>query len=99
GGNGSQGDARAIDHGKIAVPAALWKIIVVLDKPGAGLGSITAKTRVTAVSIPNRQGIKTQRWTTFRTTVRQLEQQTGLDFLANLPQSVQTALENRVDTP
>ncbi|WP_404785048.1 DNA/RNA non-specific endonuclease [Altericista sp. CCNU0014] len=77
----------------ITVPAAFWKIVVVNDRPGLGPSSITLKTRAIAVLIPNQQGIQAERWQTFRTTVRELEQRTGYDFLSNLPSEVQEALE------
>jgi endonuclease G, mitochondrial len=95
GGVGSLGQAAAIAEGNIAVPAAFWKIIVVNNRTGLGLTRITKNTRVIAVLIPNQQGIKEETWQTFRTTVRELEQRTGYDFLSNLPSEVQDALETR----
>jgi endonuclease G, mitochondrial len=97
GGNGSEGNAATIAQGKVTVPAALWKIIVVNAQPGLGLSGISEKTRVIAVVMPNSQGIKNKVWTEFRTTVRDLEQQTGLDFLSNLPTAVQDSLETQPD--
>jgi endonuclease G, mitochondrial len=93
GGVGSVGSATAISANKIIVPAAFWKIVVVTNRPGQGLDSITKKTRVIAVLIPNQQGIKEDRWQKFSTTVRDLEQRTGYDFLSNLPQDVKDSLE------
>jgi endonuclease G, mitochondrial len=95
GGVGSLGQADTIAANRIAVPAAFWKIVVVNNRPGLGLDSITPKTRVIAVLIPNQQGIKEEHWQKFRTTVRKLEQHTGYDFLSNLPSEVQDALENQ----
>jgi endonuclease G, mitochondrial len=97
GGNGSEGNAATIAQGKVTVPAALWKIVVVNARPGLGLGDINEKTRVIAVVMPNSQGIKNKAWTEFRTTVRDLEQQTGLDFLSNLPTTIQDSLETQPD--
>ncbi|HEY9824511.1 MAG TPA: DNA/RNA non-specific endonuclease, partial [Stenomitos sp.] len=97
GGEGSAGAKQAIAHGKITVPAALWKIIVVNPKPGLGLGGITENTRTIAVLMPNRQGIKDTDWRQFRTSIRDLERRTGYQFLSNVPQPVQESLETQVD--
>jgi endonuclease G len=70
---------------------------VVNARPGLGLSGINEKTRVIAVIMPNSQGIKNKAWTEFRTTVRDLEQQTGFDFLSNLPTTVQESLETQPD--
>jgi endonuclease G, mitochondrial len=95
GGVGSEGAKKAIANGKITVPAAFWKIVVVNDRPSLGLKGITQNTRVIAVLMPNRQGIKEENWQTFRTTIRDLEQRTGYDFLSNVPPAVQEALETQ----
>ncbi len=95
GGAGSKGDAETIGQGQIVVPAELWKIVVVSDQPGAL--TLTAKTRVIAVIVPNRQGIKEQSWRSFRTTVREIEARTGYNFLSNASQDVQDAVETTLD--
>lgn len=97
GGVGSLGSATAIARGKIAVPAALWKIVVVNSQPGQGIKSVSERTRVIAVLMPNKQGIKEENWKQFRTTVDAIEQQTGLDFLSNLSLELQETLETHVD--
>jgi endonuclease G, mitochondrial len=95
GGVGSAGSATDIASHKITVPAAFWKIIVVNNRPGLGIDSITQNTKVIAVLMPNQQGIKDAKWQQFRTNVRALEQRTGYDFLSNLPAPVQEALETQ----
>jgi endonuclease G, mitochondrial len=97
GGVGSKGGAKKIGRGKITVPAELWKIIVVSDRPGLGVAGVTVNSRVIAVSMPNEQGIKEKDWRLFRTTVRELEERTGYNFLSNVSQSVQDAVETRAD--
>ncbi len=81
---------------KVTVPTNFWKIVVVLA-PGADFSSITKDTRVIAVDMPNVKGIKEKNWREYRTTVRQIEQKTGYNFLSNLPQNIQNSLETKVD--
>lgn len=97
GGVGSMGEKDAIANSKITVPAAFWKIVVVNDQPNLELTGITQNTQVIAVLIPNRQGIKEENWQTFRTTIRELEQRTGYDFLSNVPSAVQNVLETQAN--
>jgi endonuclease G, mitochondrial len=95
-GLGSKGRVKVI-KGKIMVPSDLWKIVVVSDRPGLGLAGVTANSRVIAVLMPNEQGIKEKDWRSFRTTVRDLEERTGYNFLSNVPQSVQDKVETLKD--
>ncbi len=98
GGRGSKGPANTIDSGRVTVPAALWKVVVILDRPGLGLKGITADTPTVAVLMPNRQGIKDAPWQQFQTSIRALEDLTRYDFLAALPQPLQETLETRKPT-
>ncbi len=98
GGRGSRGRKTRLARGKVTVPATVWKIVVVLDQPGKGLASVTDKTRVIAVAMPNQMGIDNADWRDFRTSVNQLEQATGYDFLSNLSPDLQRALQERVDS-
>lgn len=82
---------------KVTVPTNFWKIIVVLA-PGADFSSITKDTRIIAVDMPNVKGIKEKNWRDYRTTVRQIEQKTGYNFLSNLPQNIQNSLETKPDS-
>jgi len=83
---------------KIAVPAKTWKVIVVLDRPGLGVSGVTANTRAIAVEMPNDASVKGKGWKSFRVSVRQLERETGLNFLSNVPVQVQQAIESKVDS-
>ncbi|PSB13578.1 nuclease [filamentous cyanobacterium CCP2] len=96
GGVGEQGRRTEIG-GRIAVPEVVWKIVVVNDRPDLGIDGITTETRVIAVTMPNRQGIKEQEWRSFRTSVDEIEALTGYDFLAKLSPDIQTLIEARVD--
>ena len=82
---------------KVSIPTNDWKIAVVLPT-GSPISAINENTRVIAVDMPNVKGIKNADWQTYRTSVRQIEQNTGYNFLSNLPQNLQDVLENKVDS-
>ena len=92
------GPARTIkDEGKIRIPDFTWKIVVALDR-GKGLNDITTWNDVTAaqlyaVSMPNISGIRNANWRDYQVTVDSLEKLTGYDFLADLPDNFEAALE------
>lgn len=94
---GGYGRKPALSKAKITPPARLWKAIVVLDRPGAGIESIHSNTRVIAVDLPNVQGIRDRDWRTFRGTIDQIEAATGYDLLSNVPEAIQRVLEQQVD--
>jgi endonuclease G len=82
--------------GGVSVPAAFFKIIVVLE-PGQCAADVRASTRVIAVIMPNTSVLPDARWATYRTTVREVERQTGYDFLTRVPAVIQRVIETRVD--
>jgi endonuclease G len=92
GGYGEKGKLRKT----ISIPTDLWKIIIVIPE-NAPMSAINANTRIIAVDMPNISGIKSENWRKYKTTVRNLEQKTGYDFLSNLPPALQKVLEVRVD--
>jgi endonuclease G len=81
---------------KVSVPGNNWKIAVVLPG-GSPVSAINERARVIAVDMPNVKGIKNADWQIYRTSVRQIEQNTGYNFFSNLPQNLQDALETKVD--
>lgn len=92
---GGYGEKRSIGRTvKISVPDRTWKVIVVLEKPGA---TVTNNTRVIAVDIPNEQGVREADWRNFRVSVDELEKKTGYNFLTTVPDTVQEVIESRVD--
>ena len=97
GGTGSNGRRQSIDSRRITVPKSLWKVIVVLDKGENDLFRINSNTRVIAVDIPNRQGILSDDWFEYKTTVDDIEEKTGFDLLSNLPSGLQEILESQID--
>lgn len=79
----------------VSVPRADYKIVVVLD-PGQGVESVTTTTEVIAVVMPNDPSVKQRKWTEYLITVDEIERQSGYDFMTNVPDNVQKAIEARV---
>lgn len=82
---------------KVSIPTNDWKIAVVAPS-GSPPSAVNETARVIAVDMPNVKGILRADWQTYRTSVRQIEQNTGLNLLSALPQNIQEALETKVDT-
>lgn len=93
---GVYGDTGKKLKNKVTIPTDDWKIAVAIPS-GADISAINENTRVIAVDMPNVKGIKAADWQTYRTTVKNIEQKTGLNFFTNLPANLQTALKNKQD--
>jgi endonuclease G len=94
GGHGTRGK---IAQGKVNVPLHCWKVIVVLPQGNNDRQRINTDTRVIAVDMPNQDGIASDPWRKYIVTVDTVEAATGFDFLSNLSEDVQQALESRLD--
>lgn len=90
---GVSGQGQTIAKGNITVPRWNWKVIVILDQPNQ---KITENTRVIAVQIPNSNSLKNH-WQDYRVSVDDIEANTGLDLLSNIPKNIQDKLERQVD--
>jgi endonuclease G len=77
----------------VEVPLSTFKVVVVADAVDQ---PVTSSTRVIAIIVPNTLSVSGN-WRNFRVTAREIEAQTGLDFLSDLPREVQDAVETRVD--
>jgi endonuclease G len=86
---GGEGKLKTIAKGKVTVPKWNWKVIVILDKPNQ---KITENTRIIAVRIPNSNSLK-KHWRDYQVSVDEIEKNTGLDFLTNIPKNIQDQLE------
>lgn len=96
GGTGRYGFANTIDNGNITVPDSFWKVALILPNGSNDINRVTTSTRIIAVNIPNDQGISSS-WSSFRTSVDQIERLTGYDLLENIPNRIESVLESRVD--
>lgn len=98
GGTGSKGRKTSLARGKVNVPKTFWKVLVILTKGNNDLSRINASTRTIAVCMPNTQSVRGKHWRTFITTIRNVEDATGYNFLPELPRATQNALETRRDS-
>jgi endonuclease G, mitochondrial len=97
GGIGEKGVRATVGNGKVVVPAVTWKVILVLDKPGTGVAGVDRNTRSIAVIIPNKQGIKSDPWQQYITSVAEVQKLTGYKFFTNIPAEIRTSIVDRVD--
>ncbi|GAB4031981.1 DNA/RNA non-specific endonuclease [Spirosoma gilvum] len=92
GGEGDNGKVNTIASGKLTVPAALWKVIVVLPVGSDDLNRINAQTRVIAVWMGNTNSVRGQSWGINRVSVDEVEKRTEYDLLSNESESVKKSL-------
>ncbi|MCX6214663.1 DNA/RNA non-specific endonuclease [Spirosoma sp.] len=97
GGEGDNGKASNIANGKITVPAALWKVIVILPVGSDDVNRINAQTRVIAVWMPNTNAVGELPWSGYRVSVDEVEKQTGYNLLSNVKESIQKIVEKETD--
>lgn len=76
----------------IAVPDSCFKLVVVLDY-GQKLENVDATTRIIAVVMPNSDGVRSDDWTKYRSTVDHIEALTGYNFLDYVAPGIQTVIE------
>ena len=103
GGSGSNGGTtNTIAGSHVTVPAFTWKVVLVIPKGDDDVSRVTAGSRTIAIMMPNTQGIRNNDWHQYLTTVDAVEQQTGYDFFANVPDAIENAIEagtNGVNPP
>lgn len=99
GGFGSNGGVTTtLAGGYVSVPASTWKVALVLPKDGGDdISRVTCSTRTIAVLMPNIQGIRTNTWETYLTTVDAVETLTGYNLFSNLPEPIQQCVEAGID--
>lgn len=92
GGSGNNGFAETIAGGRITVPAYTWKVVLIIPKGDDDISRVTCGARTIAVIVPNTNAVSSD-WTQYITTVDAVEQLTGYDFYANLPDAVEYCVE------
>lgn len=104
GGTGSNGYDTAFPNSgsnldKVKVPAACWKVILVLPNGTNDLGRVTNSTRTIGVWVPNdNTAANTTNWAQFRVSVDYIEAQTGYNFHRSVNDSIEAAIESVVDS-
>lgn len=83
--------------GKVTVPTNCWKIVAFLPK-GRTADNIDAQTRIIAVDMPNIDGIEDESWEKYKTSIRSIEEKTGLDFFAARLRELQDHIETKTET-
>ena len=80
--------------GHVTVPKSTWKVALVLPKDTSDpLSRVSCSTRTIAVIMPNIQGIRTDAWEDYLTTVDAVEALTGYDLFSALPEPIQRCVE------
>ena len=98
GGTGSLGGITyTIANGAITVPSRVWKAVVVLPIGSNDAARVTSSTRVIAIDVPNTQTASSQPWQNYRTSVDNIEAQTGLNLFSLVSETAQTTIEAQVD--
>lgn len=87
---GGEGTAKTIANGKVNVPKYTWKVILVLDKPGA---EVTENTTTIAVRVPNSQEVARTDWEDYKVSVDEIEKRTGYNFFSLIPRQIQKQIE------
>jgi endonuclease G, mitochondrial len=97
GGVGEKGLKATVGRGKVLVPAVTWKVILVLDQPNSGVAGVDKNTRTIAVVMPNQQGIKSNSWQQYITSVKDVEKLTGYKFFTNVPNDIREVINSKID--
>lgn len=79
----------------IAVPDSFFKIIVMLNRDES-LQSVSDSTKIIAVIMPNKNGVRNDSRKSYLTTIRRIESSTGYNFLTNVRKQIQDIIENRI---
>lgn len=97
GGVGSDGPQSVLNN-NVVVPAVIWKVVLVVDRPGTQPKDITAAmSRTIAIVVLNQQGVKSKLWKDYVISVDEVEKLTGYDFFRNISEPVQKIIEAKVD--
>jgi hypothetical protein len=88
------------NEGHIVIPSSTWKVAVIMPRDH-GLGDIIdyRDIEVIAAIMPNRPGIRSADWNSFRTTVDDVEAVSGYDLLALLPDKIENIVEAGIRPP
>lgn len=91
---GSTGSLGTLANGRLTIPANIWKVMLILPAAaGDDRARISAKTEVIAIWTPNDESVANRSWQEYQTSIRCIEQRTGLDLFAAVDDAVEPLLE------
>jgi endonuclease G, mitochondrial len=79
----------------LQVPAAFWKVAVVVCG-SCGVADVSPGSEVIGVVMPNGHHLSPH-WTTYRTTLGEVEHRSGYRLLGNVPEEVRARLRAKID--
>jgi endonuclease G len=87
-----------VEQRGVAVPSSTWKVVALL-KPGQTIEQVDEHTRVVAINIPNNNDdVKVEHdWGRYRTSIAEIEKQTGLHLFDELPAALAQRIKTSVD--
>lgn len=88
---GVYGELRVLRN-KVTVPTNCWKVIAIVPR-GRKIDDLDRRMRIIAVDMPNSFDIEEQPWERYKTTIRVIEERTGIDLLSHLSREVQDRIE------
>ncbi len=96
------GTNRILSGGHAAIASNVWKIVVCVPLGvGPALNRITNadpnSIRVIALNTPNDASVSGKSWTSFVTSTKQIQQETGYNFFSALPSNLAWVLRSKVD--
>jgi endonuclease G len=92
---GVYGELRTLRN-KVTVPTNCWKVIAIVPR-GKKIEDLDRRMRIIAVDMPNSFEIEEHPWERYKTTIRTIEERTGLDLLSHLSREAQDRLETRLE--
>jgi endonuclease G len=78
----------------VTIPDSCYKIVVIMER-GQTAKDVDTNTTVIAVMMPNKSGINGTDWKLYKTSIDNIEQSTGYNFLSAVADSVQKIIETR----
>ena len=79
--------------GAIEVPEYCWKIVLILDEGENDFSRVNENSEVIAVWMPNNQAVSEHTWDYYITNIDYIEEKTGFDFFAALPNVIEDSIE------
>lgn len=97
GGRSVKGLFKTLAGGKLVVPAACWKVVLVLDAKGRDpLARVSRKSLLFGVIMPNDRTPERSDWRDYLVPVAEVEKRTGYRFFDRVPEDVLGASKRKV---